>query len=81
MRSHANMSSALRAISNPGAHGLSVNVPPGIPRPGTNNALGGVQGNMNMEQPLFSSGGSYQGIPRPNPVEPPDAASNIREFP
>jgi hypothetical protein len=28
--------------------------------------------NMSMEQPLSSSDGSSQGIPRPNPVEPPD---------
>lgn len=28
--------------------------------------------NMSMDQPLSSSDGSAQGIPRPNPVEPPD---------
>jgi len=28
--------------------------------------------NMSMDQPLPSSDGSSQGIPRPNPVEPPD---------
>jgi hypothetical protein len=44
----------LRAISNPGAHGLNVNVPPGFPRPGTNNALGGVQGNLSYDEMLQS---------------------------
>jgi hypothetical protein len=54
MQSQANMGAALRAISNPGAHGLNVNVPPGFPRPGTNNALGGVQGNLSYDEMLQS---------------------------
>lgn len=51
MQSHAdlNMGAALRAMSNPGAQGLNMNVPPGFPRPGPNNALGGVQGNLSYE--------------------------------
>lgn len=44
------MGAASRAMSNPGAQGLSMNVPPGFPRPGPNNALGGgVQGNLSYE--------------------------------
>jgi len=54
MQSHSNMGAALRAISNPGAHGINVNVPPGFPRPGTNNALGGVQGNLSYDEMLQS---------------------------
>jgi hypothetical protein len=46
------MGAALRAISNPGAHGLNVNVPPGFPRPG--NTLGGVQGNLSYDEMLQS---------------------------
>ena len=36
-------------MGNPGAQGLNMNVPPGFPRPGTNNVLGGVQGNLSYE--------------------------------
>lgn len=43
------MGPALRAMSNPGIQGLNMNVPPGFSRPGPNNALGGVQGNLSYE--------------------------------
>jgi hypothetical protein len=55
MQSHANMGAALRAISNPSAHGLNGNVPPGFPRPGTNNTLGGVQGNLSYDDEMLQS--------------------------
>ena len=47
------MGAALR----PGAHGINVNVPPGFPRPGTNNALGGVQGYDEMLQSFMRRNG------------------------
>ncbi|KAF8802424.1 hypothetical protein BYT27DRAFT_7260966 [Phlegmacium glaucopus] len=49
MQNHANMNATLRAMSNPGGQGLNMNGPPGFPRPGTNNMLGGVQGNLSYE--------------------------------
>ena len=49
------MGAALRAINNSGAHGLNVNVPPGFPRPGANNALGGVQGNLSYDDEMLQS--------------------------
>ena len=43
------MNAALRLMSNPGGQGLNMNEPPGFPRPGANNVLGGVQGNLSYE--------------------------------
>lgn len=49
IQNHTAMNAAVRVMGNLGGQGPNMNVPPGFPRPSTNSALGGIQGNLSYE--------------------------------